>query len=239
MRSTWLAGIFNPLSIMMAILSVIAGLIAAWWLFPVGLLLWAVMVWNISRSPSLRMSEQMRRRAPLAGRFQRYFDRIERAQVSVFNTLASAPPETRRVLQPVQKAMDGLTDRVYRLGQSMTTLENYRLVTDSQSDLQAELKRIDEVLATADDPVIQKEYAESRYSLEQRVAKRDEASRQLDRVEAQLLSLASEVDSVVAEVIRLQAMGAEEAAGHVEELVQRLERESAELEGFGRDLVRL
>jgi hypothetical protein len=159
--------------------------------------------------------------------------------VSIFNTLASAPAATRRVLKPVQAEMDALTDQVYRLCHSMTTLENYRLVTSSQADVEAELKRIDEVLATTDDPVILKEYGESRYSLEQRMSKRDEVSRQLDRVEAQLLSLASELDAIVAEVIRLQAMGAENAAPHVAALLDRLRQESAELGAFGRDIVRL
>jgi hypothetical protein len=220
-------------------LSVVAGLVSAWWLFPVGLLVWAWMVFNVAQLPALRMSHKLENRAPLAQRFQRYFDRVQRAQVTVFNSLSSATAETRRVLSPVQREMDSLAEHVYNLCRNMTTLENYRLVTSSDSEVEAELQRIDKVLAKTDDPLIRKEYGESRYSLEQRISKRDEISRQLDRVEAQLVSLANEMDSTVAEVIRLQALGAEEAQSQVPALVDRLRQQSAELAAFARGIVRL
>jgi hypothetical protein len=185
------------------------------------------------------MSRKLENRAPLAQRFQRYFHRVQRAQVSVFNSLSSAPADTRRTLNPVQVETDSLAEQVYSLCRSMTTLENYRVVASSESQPEAELKRIDDVLATTDDPLIKKEYGESRYSLEQRISKRDEISRQLDRVEAQLVSLANAMDSTVAEVIRLQALGAEEAQNQVPALVDRLRQQSAELAAFGRGTVRL
>jgi hypothetical protein len=237
MRSTYVAGFFHPLSLAMLCLCVAAGLVAAWWLFPIGLVLWAVMVVNVSRLPLLRMSHKLRSRAPLAQRFQRYYDRIQRAQVSVFNSLSAAPAATRRALLPVQAEMDALVEQVYLLCQNMSTLENYRVVSDSQSEAQAELARIEEVLAQTDDPLLQKEYGESRYSLEQRLSRRDEISRQLDRVEGQLLSLANETDGAVAEVMRLQAMGAEQAAGQVAALVGRIRQQSADLAAFRGDVV--
>jgi hypothetical protein len=213
--------------------------VSAWWLFPIGLLVWAWMVFNVARLPVMRMSRKLENRAPLAQRFQRYFDRVQRAQVSVFNSLSSAPAGTRRVLNPVRLEMDSLAEQVYSLCRNMTTLENYRVVTSSDSEAEAELQRIDDVLAKTDDPMIQKEYGESRYSLEQRISKRDDISRQLDRVEAQLVSLANEMDSTVAEVIRLQALGADEAQSQVPALVDRLRQQSAELAAFARGIVRL
>ena len=101
MRSPFLTALFHPLNILMLALSALAGLIAAWWLFPLGLLFWLVMVIAVARDPSLRISHQLHQREPLAQRFQRYFDRIERSQVGVFNSLSSAPARTRRALQPV------------------------------------------------------------------------------------------------------------------------------------------
>lgn len=237
MRSPLLAGLLNPLNILMLLVTVLAGLVAAWWLFPLGILLWIVMVAVVARNPSLRFSHQMQKREPLAQRFQRYFDRIERAQVSVFNTLASAPPRTRRVFQPLRAELDALTDQVYRLCQRMTSLENYRLVSQSQADLEADLEHIDEALQGSTDPLVRREYEDSRKSLEQTLTKLTLVSTQLDRVEAQILSLASEMDSLVAEVIRLQAAGPENAARHVPELVERIREESAQLKQFEREAV--
>ena len=56
-----------------------------------------------SRDASLQFNYRMQSREPLAQRFQRYFDRIERSQVGVFNSLSSAPARTRRALQPVPR----------------------------------------------------------------------------------------------------------------------------------------
>ena len=79
MRSPTVTGLLHPLNLVMLGLVFFAALVAAWWLLPLGLVLWLVMVVTVARDPSLRISHRMQSRAPLAPRFQRYFDRIERA----------------------------------------------------------------------------------------------------------------------------------------------------------------
>jgi chromosome segregation ATPase len=237
MKSPIVVALIHPLNVLMAGLAVFAGLVSAWWLFPIGAIFWLVMVVAVARTPSLRMSHQMGKRAPLAQRFQKYFDRIERVQVSIFNTLSSAPNRTRRVFQPVQAEVGALTDQVHRLCQRMTTLENFRVVSQSRADLEADLRYIEETLETTTDPLVRREYEESRQSLENKLDKLDTVSTQLERVEAQLLSLTSEMDSLMAEIVRLQAAGPEEASNHVPRLVKRLRTQSEELEQFQREAV--
>jgi aspartokinase len=236
-RSPLLVALLHPLNLLMVGMSVFAGLVSAWWLFPIGILLWLILVINVARSPSLRISHEMQKRAPLAQRFQRYFDRIERAQVGIFNTLSSAPPRVQRVLRPVQAEVDALTNQAYQLCQRMTTLENYRVVSQSQHDLTADLQHVDEVLETTEDALIRREYEESRHLLQERAAKLETVSNYLERVEAQLLSLTNEMDGMVAEVIRLQALGAEDAAHHVPAQVERLRSQSTELKKFLREAI--
>jgi chromosome segregation ATPase len=237
MRSPIVTGLRHPLNVLMLALAVLAGLLAAWWLFFVGLVLWLVMVMAVSRDPSLQISHRMQSRTPLAQRFQHYFDRIERAQVSVFNSLASAPSQTRRALEPVQEELEALTGQVHALCQRMTALENYRIVSESTSNLQSDLTKIDEVLAKAGDPLVRQEYEESRQVLLERIAKLKIVSSELERVEAQLLGLATEMDGLVTEVLRLQAAGAEEAARKAPALVERLHTEAEELQEFERQVV--
>jgi hypothetical protein len=237
MRSPFVTGLLHPLNLLMLGLAVFAGLVAAWWLFPLGLLLWLVMVIAVSRDPSLRISHEMRSREPMPQRFQRYFDRIERAQVSVFNSLSSAPGRTRKALQPAQEELEALTDQAYRLCRRMTALENYRLVTDSTANLAADLKRIDEAIDKAGDPLVKQEYEYSRRATLERIAKLQLVASDLDRVEAQLLSLTNEMDGIVAEVIRLQASGPVEAERGVPALVAEIRALSVQLEGFGQEVV--
>jgi len=171
MRSPLVTGLFHPLNLAMLGLAGFAGLVTAWWLFPLGLLLWLGMVVAVSRDRSLRFSHEMHRRAPIAQRFQRTFDRIERAQVSVFNSLASAPGRTRKALQPVQDELEALTNQAHRLCRRMTALENYRLVSESTSNLQAELQQIDAAIEEAGDLLVKQQYEESRRALLERIAK--------------------------------------------------------------------
>jgi predicted nucleic acid-binding Zn-ribbon protein len=220
-------------------LATFAGLVAAWWLFPLGLLLWLAMVIAVSRDPSLRFSHEMHSRAPIAQRFQRYFDRIERAQVSVFNSLASAPSRTRKALKPVQDELEMLTDQVYRLCRRMTALENYRLVSESTSTLQADLQQIDEAIDRAGDPMVKQQYEDSRRTLLERIAKLRLVASDLDRVEAQLLGLANEMDGVVTEVIRLQAAGPADAERGVPALVARIREQVTQLQESEQEAVRV
>lgn len=229
MRSPLITGLFHPLNLAMLGLAAFAALVAAWWLFPLGLLLWLGMVVAVSRDPSLRFSHEMHSREPMAQRFQRYFDRIERAQVSIFNSLASAPGRTRKVLQPVQEELEALTAQTYRLCRRMTALENYRLVSESTTNLQADLQQITAAIDNATDARVKEEYENSRRALVERIAKLRLVASDLDQVEAQLLGLANELDGVVTEVIRLQAAGPDDAERGVPALVEKLREQSAQL----------
>jgi len=237
MRSLILKALFHPLNILMLGLSVVAGLVAAWWLFPLGIICWLIMVMAIWRDPSLRISHSMQNREPLAPRFQAYFDRIERSQVNVFNSLASAPSRTRGALEPVRTAIDRLVDNAHSLCSRVTVMENYRVVSQSRTNLKADLTRIDAKIAQANDPVVRQEYTSSRQSLVDRIAKLEAVSTQLERIEAQIVSTTNEMDSIVTEVIRLQALGPEDAGRRVPQLVKQIRQEADQLKDFERLVV--
>jgi hypothetical protein len=112
----------------------------------------------------------------------------------------------------------------------MTALENYRLVTESTSNLSGELQLISDAVDKASDPLVKQEYEESRRAVVERIAKLKLAASELDRVEAQLVGLVNEMDGIVAEVVRLQAAGPEEAERRAPDLVAKIRDQSAELE---------
>jgi hypothetical protein len=238
MRSPFLIGLLYPLNLAMLGVSIAAALIAAWWLLPLGLLLWAIMVFAVANHPEVKFRWRTRNRAPLARRFQRYFDRIARAQLNVFNSLNAAPDRMQRALQPVQKEVDELTEYAHSLSVRMTTLENYRLVSQSKLDAGMDQRQIDSALKDVDDPLVEREYAESQQALHNHVSELDAVSRQLDRVEAQLLSLANEMDTIVTELIRLQTLDPRDAARHMPRLIERLRAERQELETFEQEAIK-
>lgn len=239
MRSPILTALFHPLNILMAGLSVFAGLVSAWWLFPVGVVFWLVMVLTVSRDRALRFNAQMQRREPLAQRFQPYFDRVERAQVSIFNTLSASPSRMQRILKPIQGEVDALTQKAYALCQRMTALENYRLVSQSQPNLTVDLDRINRLIEQSENPALRQDYLDSQRTLQERLSKLQDVATQLDRVEAYLLSLANEMDGVVTELVRLHAAGPEGAEAQVTVVVRRLQEEAEQLRDFEQQAVRI
>jgi chromosome segregation ATPase len=235
-RSPWLTALINPLNLAMLALVVAAGLCSAWWLLPLGLLLWVVMVVGVARDPSLVISSTMESRAPLAARFQAPFDRIERSQVSLFNALAAADPRIRGAFRQVQAETDGLVNQAYLVCQRMSALENYRLVTQAGGNLDDEVKRLQGQVAGATDSVVKREYEQSLASLQDRVNKLHTAQTQLDRVEAELSSLASQMDAALTEVVRIQSLGPNMAPSQAAALAQTLHKETVELAAFEKEV---
>jgi len=235
-RSPWLTALIHPLNLAMLALAVAAGLCAAWWLLPLGLVLWGVMFLAVARDPSLVISSTMESRAPLAARFQAPFDRIERSQVSLFNALAAADPRIRNAFKQVQAETDSLVNQAYLLCQRMSALENYRLVTQANGNLDDDLKRLQGQVAGATDAVVKREYEQSLAALQDRVQKLHATSTQLDRVEAQLSSLASQMDAALTEVVRIQSLGPEVAASHAAALAQSLHKATDDLVAFQKEV---
>jgi hypothetical protein len=221
----------------MLALALAAGLCAAWWLFPLGLLLWVVMVLAVARDPSLVISSTMESRAPLAARFQAPFDRIERSQVSLFNTLASADPRIRASFRQVQAETDNLVNQAYLLCQRMSALENYRLVTtQTGGNPDDDLKKLQGQVSAATDPVVKREYQQSLDAMQDKVTKLHKAETQLDRVEAQLSSLASQMDAALTEVVRIQSLGPAVAAGQAAALAQTIHKQADDLTAFQKEV---
>jgi len=239
MRSPYLTALFNPLNIATLMLAVAAGLCAAWWLFPLGLIVWGVMVYGIASDPSLRRMQMMQARAPMAQRFQPLFDRIERAQASIYNTVSDSHRRVQPILEPLRDEVDALVERAYQLCQRMTVLENYRSVQAVNDNSQAELFRIDTQLAEATDPLVKREYEEARRAVQKRIDALQAIGTQSARVEAQLSSMIAALSGVQAELVRLHALGPE-LAGQLVPAQQRALRElSSQLSQFEQEVARL
>lgn len=210
MSSPFVTALFDPLNIMILVLSVAAGLVAAWWLFPLGLLFWLIMVVTLSRDAGFRLAHAAQNRAPLAYRFQTHYERVKRAQLSLYNAINSLSPGMGPALQPVLNSLNNLVDDVYDLCQRMTALENYRTVSTANANLQDELNALNDKIERASDPGVKREYQEALAAMQQRVKKLEEASARLDRVDAELAGLVSDLNTQVTEILRLQTLPKDE-----------------------------
>ena len=236
MKSIYLTALTHPLNTATLALAAAAGLCAAWWLFPIGIALWLIMVINIARDPAAKTQQAMDSRVPLASNLQPLFDRVERVQLKILHAVEDADDAMKKVLQPIQAEADALTDRAYKLCRRMTTLENYRLVSQTSSNARADLDLINEKINRATDPIVKRELEETRKSMETRAQKMEAVSNQILRVEAQLLSLANAMDTSLTEIMRLQAADPAEAAAAVPDIVQTLKGQMEQLRKFEKEI---
>jgi hypothetical protein len=240
MRSPLLIALFHPLNLAVLAWSVAAGLIAAWWLFPVGLLLWLIMVIVIANDRSLRFTYDMQARTgTLSPRFQKLYDQVMRSHDRIAKSLISASGRTRRALAPVQAEVETLTNRVYTACQQMTGPENYLKIANSNSDVEGERALLVLSLDGITDPIVKKEKEEALRAVENRAQKNKAIAAMLDRMEAQLSSVVSALDATLADVIRLQAMGAAQAEKDVPKVLQQIREQNAQLKAFEDEAARV
>jgi hypothetical protein len=235
-KTPLLIALTNPVNLAMLALTAAASLCAAWWLVFPGLILWLVMVLIIAREPTLQFSHVLENRPPLAQRFQKKFDPINRALIRLFNTIAASKPRTRRLLQPVLKTAVELIDQVYTLCLQLTPVENNQLVTQSSGGLLLELENIRTKIEKAEDPVIKREYRQAYDSIKERLDQQDKLATQLDRMDAQLVSFKNEMDNLLAEVVSLQSKSKAVIHEQASEIVKRLNQEGQAFLAFTHEI---
>lgn len=232
MRSRWLIAVLHPLNIGMVVGAIMAGLISAWWLFPLGMLLWFIMVMNVANDPAVKLNVVRGQRSSLSQRFQPLFERVERSQLSVFNNMSNTPTRMRKTLQPIQEEIENVVNTTYSLCHKMATLDNYRRVSELRNNVQNDLRQIERIIAQTEDPLVRQDYEATKDVLQSRLDDQKSLNLLMERVEAQLLNLSNEMDRIVADVLRLQSLGEQEARAQSKEIVEKLRQEAAELTEF-------
>ena len=240
MRSPLVTALFHSLNPAMLGMAVLAGLIAAWWLFPLGLILWIIMVARIASDRSIRLDYDMQARSgTLSTRFQELYSKVVRSQMRISNSLMSASGRTKTALNPVQAELEILTNRVYALCRQMTGPENFVKVSKMNTDLDGERALIKLALESASDPMVKREKEEALHAIDDRIKKLKKVDTLLDRVEAQLASLSTTMDSILADIIRLQALGSAQAEKEAPEIIRQIRGQAKQVDDFAKEAATL
>jgi len=241
MRSPLTTALLNPLNLIMLVFSGLAGLIAAWWLFPLGLLIWAVMVAVIANDKSIRINYNMEARlGTLSPRFQEPYAKAVKAQMRIFNSLLSASGGNRHALEPVQNEVEKLVDEIYSVCQKMTVPENYVQVAKGKAaDLDGQRALLVLSIDKDMDPAIKKQKEDAIHSLDERIQKTKSVAGILDRIQAELASVTAFMDALLSDIMRLQVMGDEQTRQEVPNILQKIQGEIAELEAAEKEIAGL
>jgi hypothetical protein len=194
------------------------------------------MVARIANDRFIRTDYDMQARSgTLSPRFQQLYSQVVHSQMRIFNSLMSAGGSTKHALEPVQTEIQTLTNRVYVLCRQMTGPENYVKVSTSNTDWKGERALLTLSLDGATDPMVKKEKEEALRSVDDRMKKIQQVSTLLDRVEAQLNSVAASMDSILADIVRLQAMGGPQAEKEAPEIIRQIRAQAKQMETFGEE----
>jgi hypothetical protein len=241
MRSPLTTALLNPLNIITLVLSGLAGLLAAWWLFPIGLVVWAVMVAVIANDKSIRINYNMEARlGTLSPRFQEPYSKAVKAQMRIFNSLLSATGENRHAFEPVQDEIEKLVDEIYSVCQKMTVPENYIQVAKGKAaDLEGERALLVLSMDKDMDPAIKKQKEEAIQSLESRIQKTKSVATSLERIQTQLGSTTTFMEGLLSDIMRLQVMGAGQTRQEVPNMLQKIRGEIEQLQAAEKEIAQL
>ncbi len=236
-RSPLLTALLNPLNLAMLALIVAAGLCSAWWLAPVGLVLWLIMVIVIARDPGIQITFTRQSREPLAQRYQTRFDKLDRARISIFNTLQRANnPPLRRAIEPIQSTLDDLVEHAYQLSRQMTAMDNNFAVQKISTKFDDDIANMEKNLRAADSPSDRREFEQALASLKERKAQLKSVGTLLSRFEAQLTGTNNAIDGVVSSIVGLQGRSGKSIQEKIPSLLAILQTEQAELQQFDTEL---
>jgi chromosome segregation ATPase len=217
----------QPLNIAMLIATFLAGVIAAWWMFPIGLVVWGFMVWGVATHPVTQLESVQPERPTAVPRFQPSLDRIEDSQRQVLNAIGATKNPIRQALTPLQTEVNGLVDKCHAVAQRAIPLETQRQSrAKMDSNLESEIATLDQQLAQFADEGIKKVLAQSRASLQTQLDNRNALTAQLDHIDAQLTGVATALESTATEIVRLSKLDGTAAATRIGELTTDVRQQS-------------
>jgi hypothetical protein len=230
-QSPWFFAFTHPVNLLMLAAAATAGLISAWWLFPLGLVFWFVMLLQVAFDPALRISQMIQDRNSLPQRFETAFNRIEKTQVSLYNALSSAKPQVKQAFEPLQSVVNDLIEHTYQLCVQMTPLENYQQVA-SNSNPENELNQLNRLMDAIEDPAAKKGYEVARQALAEKVNQEKATNERLSQMDALLIRISAEMDSLMADSARAQALNATNVEQRIPGLVNKVKELAMQLSAF-------
>ena len=233
-QSNFMMALREPVIIVTLVTAVGAGLFSAWWLFFVGLLFAAVMVIRIVSSPTAKVNARVNARASLSHDFEDKFSRIEGIELKLYNSASGASNKTQHILRPVLENVTQLVDEVHAFLSQMATLQNFFLQSNSRSqeekfELNQQKLALSLEAQTTDNPTKKQQLLAEIEEIEQRMKQIKEVSGALNHVDNGLAKIEHTLNTVLAETIFLQGQSGAMTREKVENILQMIEQEKADL----------
>lgn len=226
----------RPLPIMVLVAAIAGGLLVFWWLFPLGLFAYGLIVFLGGHDPQLAAASQRTPRPRLSSpTFRAQLGAIERTQEQIGRSVAEAEGPLAALLARIDAQTADLVEQAYELCERGQVIEGY-LARVNQSELQQRIAATDQQLAATADPYTRQQLEETRAALAEKQRNAGELTTYVGRIQAQLQNIHANLENVLAETVRLRTADALAADSATTQVAQRLADLKSDMDTFQRVL---
>ncbi len=236
MRNPYVYAARRPLALMVLFTAIAGGLLLFWWLLPLGLLAYGLMIALGGRDPALAAASQRAPRPRLTSpTFRAQIGAIERTQQEIERSIAQASGPLARLLARISAQTQELLEQAYALGERGQVIEAY-LVRIKVDSIQARIAATDRQIAATSDAYTRQQLQESRNALAEKQRNAAELTTYIGRIQAQLQNIHASLENVLAETVRLRTADALSADSATDQVAQRLGDLKRDMDTFQRVL---
>lgn len=225
----------RPLAIAVLLCALLSGLLVYLWLLPLGLLVYAVMVFLSGRDPATAAAAAARPPPPrprlTSATFRPQIEAIERAQGEIQRSVAQTPGPVGRLLRGVVDQSRELVAQSYELAAKGQIIEGY-LSRVNLADLQKRINTTDRQIGATADPDTLRQLQETRAALAEKQRHVADLTTYTARIQAQLQNIHANLENVLAETVRLRTADAVSADPLTNQVAQRLSDLRADMDSF-------
>ena len=222
----------QPLALAVLVVAALGGVLIAFWLLPLGLVIYAAMVWLAAQDPALRREASTPQRERLTSpTFKAQMDSIEHTAQEIQRSVAKAPGALGRLLSKIGTQASDLTEEAHTLCDKGQIIESY-LASVNQGAVQKQVEAIDIRLRSTQDQYTRDQLGETRKALTDRQTNAQDLETYIGRINAQLQNIAANLDNVLAETVRLRTADAVSADAATNQVAQRLSDLKSDMDAF-------
>lgn len=235
MRVSIMTATTRPMNLLILFVAIVAGLVIAIWLLPVGLLVYAALVALTWLDPQAAQAEQSRPRPirpPRNTPFQPQLDAIARVHAQIAQSVSSVDGPLRVSLERVTGQVDSIVEEAYALATKGQTVVSY-LQQTNLGEINAQVVRLDNQIKTTSDSMLRQQYQETRNAVAERLKNAKALGTYHQRIVAQLENICANLDNVLAETVRLRAAPSVDTTLNTESVSARLADVRADMDALG------
>jgi chromosome segregation ATPase len=224
----------RPMAITVLACAILTGLLVYWWLLPLGLLVYGLLVFMGGSDPAMAAAS---RQAPVARprlksmTFRAQLEAIERTQQEIQRSVAQTPGPVGRLLARVTDETRELVVQSYDLSSKGEIIEGY-MARVNLAEIQKRINATDRQISATSDAYTLQQLQETRAALAEKQRHAADLTTYIGRILAQLQNIHANLDNILAETVRLRTADAVSADSLTNQVAQRLSDLKADMDSF-------